>query len=136
MGGAQRTVIWDDLNPTQRLSVHDRGVDKVAANALDPDTRGRTIVSYRTGETIAPALPNLEALRSVMLEFAAAIAEGRAPLTDGRAGLRVLAVLEAASMSLANDGVPVPIQSVDGPPLAVVEEPIEPALRGRGEVTV
>jgi predicted dehydrogenase len=37
-------------------------------------------------------------------EFAASIRTGRAPLTDGRAGLRVLDVLEAASRSLAFQG--------------------------------
>jgi len=39
-----------------------------------------------------------------MTEFAESIVEGRAPLTDGRAGLRVLALLEAASQSLASGG--------------------------------
>ncbi len=137
VGGSARTVVWDDTNPVQKLSVHDRGVDRVSADALDPDTRGRTVVSYRTGDTVAPALPNLEALRSVMVEFASAIAEGRRPLTDGRAGLRVLAILEAASESLAKDGMPVPIKS-DVTPRAqdVPEVPTELARRGRGEVTV
>lgn len=138
VGGSARTVVWDDTNPTQRLSVHDRGVDRVAAHALDPDTRGRTTVSYRTGDTVAPALPNLEALRSVMVEFAAAIAEGRPALTDGRSGLRVLAVLEAASVSLAKDGMPVPIRAVDRPPAAPPDAPVptDASRRGRGEVTV
>jgi len=53
---------------------------------------------------VAPALPEGEALRGVMTEFAESIVEGRAPLTDGRAGLRVLALLEAASQSLASGG--------------------------------
>ncbi len=138
VGGSARTVVWDDTNPTQRLSVHDRGVDRVAADSLDPDVRGRTTVSYRTGDTVAPALPNLEALRSVMLEFAAAISENRAPLTDGRSGLRVLAILEAASESLAKDGAPVPIRAVVGPhaPGPMAPLPTELARRGRGEVTV
>lgn len=136
VGGSARTVVWDDTNPTQRLSVHDRGVDRVKADRLDPDTRGRTVVSYRTGDTVAPALPNLEALRSVMVEFAASIAEHRSPLTDGRAGLRVLAILEAASVSLAKDGIPVPIQVVSGPHPQAVAVPTEPERRGRGEVTV
>ena len=137
VGGSSRTVVWDDLNPTQRLSVHDRGVDRAPAGELDADTRGRTLVSYRTGDTIAPALANLEALRSVMVEFAASIAEGRAPLTDGWSGLRVLAVLEAAAVSLAKDGMSVPVREVPRrrPP---VDDgvPVFAAQRGRGEVTV
>jgi predicted dehydrogenase len=145
VGGALRTVVWDDLNPSQRLSVHDRGVDRMTADAIGPDTRGRRIVSYRTGDTVAPALANEEALRSVMVEFADAIAEGRAPVTDGWAGLRVLAMLEAASASLVKDGVAVPIREIEGAPprhlprdpgAAVEDLPIEQSRRGRGEVTV
>jgi len=144
VGGSLRTVVWDDLNPTQRLSVHDRGVDRAPAQEIGPDTRGRTIVSYRTGDTVAPALANQEALRSVMVEFADAIAEGRPPLTDGWAGLRVLAMLEAASTSLIKDGIPVPIREIDGAPaqhlrrehVALTDDlPIEQSRRGRGEVT-
>lgn len=136
VGGSNRTVVWDDLNPTQRLSVHDRGVDRADPGTLDPDVRGRTTVSYRTGDTVAPALANTEALRSVMVEFAASIAENRAPLTDGWSGLRVLAMLEAASISLAKDGMSVPIRDVDRRPRAAVDVPTEPSRRGRGEVTV
>jgi predicted dehydrogenase len=141
IGGSRRTVVWDDMNPVQRLSVHDRGVDH-SEEWSEPDSRGRRIVSYRTGDTVVPALPTQEALRSVMVEFADAIAENRAPLTDGWAGLRVLALLEAASTSLAKDGEPVavrelgngPRQRPDGGPLAE-DFPIEQSRRGRGEVT-
>jgi predicted dehydrogenase len=144
VGGSRRTVVWDDLNPTQRLSVHDRGVDAISAEQIGPDTRARTIVSYRIGDTVAPALTNNEALRSVMVEFCDAINENRAPLTDGWAGLRVLAILEAASMSLAKDGISIPIREIPGAPArpasnpaaAARRLPIEQSRRGRGEVTV
>jgi len=139
VGGSKRTLIWDDLNPTQRLSEHDRGVQR-NPDLADADVRGRQLVSYRTGDTVAPALANLEALRSVMVEFAAAIAENRRPLTDGFAGLRVLAILEAASESLAKDGQSVPIRAVQEIPrttAGVIENlPTTMAQRGRGEVTV
>ncbi len=144
VGGSLRTVVWDDLNPSQLISVHDRGVDKVARE-LGPDTRGRTIVSYRTGDMIAPALPNQEALRSVMVEFRDAITEGRPALTDGWAGLRVLALLEAASMSLGKDGISIPVRDIQGAPSQHLRRddagpeddgPIEQSRRGRGEVTV
>jgi predicted dehydrogenase len=53
------------------------------------------------GDITVPALKEREALSSMVGEFAAAIAEGRAPLTDGHAGLRVLSVLSAFDNSLA-----------------------------------
>jgi predicted dehydrogenase len=128
IGGSLRTVVWDDLNPSQLLSLHDRGVDRVAAERIGPDARKRTNVSYRTGDTVAPALPAQEALRSVMAEFAESIAQRRAPLTDGWAGLRVLAILEAAAESLANNGISVPIRDVAGAPARHLRTVDEPAM--------
>ena len=58
---------------------------------------------------VAPALPEGEALRGVMAEFADAIASGRPPQTDGLSGLRVLALLEAATESLHSGGSFVPV---------------------------
>ena len=107
VGGTRRTLVWDDLNPQQRLSVYDRGVDLVHQSSAGADRTAAT-VSYRLGDTWAPALPEHEALGQMVTEFAASIREGRRPRTDGLAGLRVLAVLEAARESLANGGRMVP----------------------------
>jgi predicted dehydrogenase len=104
IGGSKRTLVWDDLNPTQRVSVFDRGVDLTGPEQLGDDERRDMLVSYRSGDMIAPALGEREALHAVVEEYASAIRTGRAPLTDGRSGLRVLGILEAASRSLANRG--------------------------------
>lgn len=109
VGGSRRTAVWDDLNPAQRLALYDRGVDRTDDDPDGGDARRRALVSYRLGDMVAPALPEREALRAVMAEFAAAIGEGRPALTDGRSGLRVLAMLEAASASLSGGGVFVPV---------------------------
>ena len=109
IGGTRRTIVWDDMNPPARLMIHDRGVDRLPAETVAPDERRQTLISYRTGDTSIPALPEKEALHSVMAEFAGAITEGRAPLTDAWSGLRVLAALEAASRSAEQDGARIPV---------------------------
>jgi predicted dehydrogenase len=101
VGGSQRTLVWDDLNPQQRISIHDRGVD-LRTQAADAERREAVTVSYRMGDITVPALPEKEALFTMATEFAAAINEGRAPRTDGAAGLRVLSVLEAVNASLTS----------------------------------
>ncbi|MDT9592553.1 Gfo/Idh/MocA family oxidoreductase [Nocardioides zeae] len=111
VGGTRRTLVWDDLNPVQRLSVYDRGVDLVQQ---DTDDRRRSGVSYRLGDTWSPALPEHEPLSLVVAELAAAIREGRPARTDGRDGLRVLTVLEQAAASLARGGAFVPIAAEAG----------------------
>lgn len=107
IGGTRRTLVWDDLNPQQRLSIYDRGVDlqNQLLGSADADPAASRI-SYRLGDTWAPALPEREALGAVVGEFAAAIRDGREALTSGASGLRVLSVLEAANHSLEQSGAP------------------------------
>ncbi len=104
IGGSHRTVVWDDLNPSQRLCVYDRGVERTGFEDLAADDRKQVRISYRTGDMVAPALREQEALRSMVAEFVASITEARAPATDGAAGLRVMRVLEAAERSFRLDG--------------------------------
>jgi predicted dehydrogenase len=119
IGGSRKTVVWDDLNPQQRLSVYDRGVDlDLTSDTADAAEKRLVNVNYRLGDMHAPALPEREALGVMAREFAAAINEGRAPLTDGHAGLRVLAVLEAASESQRRAGAMAPVSLPRVPQLA------------------
>jgi predicted dehydrogenase len=110
IGGSKRTLVWDDLNPSQRISLYDRGVDLADPAQLGDDDRRQAIVSYRSGDMVAPALPEREALQGVMAEFADCIRTGRTPRTDGWSGLRVLDILEAASRSLEFAGAVVPLR--------------------------
>jgi predicted dehydrogenase len=108
-GGSRRTIVWDDMNPVARLMIHDRGVDRVPADSLAEDERRQTLISYRIGDIHVPALPEREALRNVMAEFADAIATQREPLTGVMSGLRVLTLLEAASKSAERGGAKVAV---------------------------
>ncbi|QCB96120.1 Gfo/Idh/MocA family oxidoreductase [Arthrobacter sp. PAMC25564] len=103
VGGSRRTLVWDDLNPQQRLSIYDRGVslDRQSRSAAD---KKASAISYRLGDTWSPALPEHEALGQMVAEFASSIWQQRPARTSGAAGLRVLSVLEAVSSSLEADG--------------------------------
>ena len=107
IGGSRRTLVWDDLNPQQRLSVYDRGV--TLSRAAGEEERSQSNISYRLGDTWSPALPEHEALAAMAAEFAASIRAGRPALTSGAAGVRVLSVLEAATHSQMS-GSPVPLR--------------------------
>jgi predicted dehydrogenase len=104
IGGSKRALLWDDLNPIQRISIFDRGVDLTPPEEIPEQARRDALISYRTGDVVAPALPEREALRGVVEEFADCIRTGRPPLTDGHSGLRVLDILEAASRSISFHG--------------------------------
>ena len=99
IGGSRRTLVWDDLNLVQRVSLYDRGVELIEKPESGEERAARTI-AYRVGDTWAPALEEKEALRSMVEEFASSIRQRRAPRTDGAAGLRILGILEAAATSM------------------------------------
>jgi predicted dehydrogenase len=113
VGGSEKMVVWNDLLPAQRVSVFESGVDLAEADLSLGEQRRRK-VSYRIGSMVAPALQEREALLGVLEDWAGAIRTGRAPMTDGHAGLRVLGVLEAAQVSLANGCAPVPLRPMVG----------------------
>jgi len=108
-GGSKRTLVWDDLNPSQRLAVYDRGVDVASPDELGDEQRRDILVSYRSGDMVAPALTEREALRTMIEEYHRAITTGTPALTDGRSGLRVLGILQAASRSLTEGGTMITI---------------------------
>jgi predicted dehydrogenase len=103
IGGSQKMVVYDDLEPSEKVKVYDKGV------TVSPPPEGiyQMLIGYRTGDMWAPQLPTTEALRVEAAEFVRAIETGATPATDGAAGLRVVQVLEAATRSMAERGRPV-----------------------------
>jgi predicted dehydrogenase len=111
IGGSKKMIVWDDVKPGQLLSVYDRGVDLTAPPG--GDDRHQAHIAYRLGDMVAPSLPEREALQGAVAEFASAIREGRPALTDGRSGLRVLQLLDAASRSIDLGGAFVDVDVED-----------------------
>src|SRR5205809_1479407 len=102
IAGSRKMILYDDIEPTEKVRVYDKGV---TANRIgDREADYQTLVSYRTGDVWAPKLDSTEALRHVVAEFLDSIREGRQALTDGAAGLRVVRLLEAAQQSMKNAG--------------------------------
>ena len=100
LGGSRRMVIFDDLEPSEKLKIYDRGIS-VSANG---ENLYEIMIGYRTGDMWAPQLPIREALHAEAAHFVECISSGRKPLTDGAAGLRVVRLLETASRSMKSHG--------------------------------
>jgi predicted dehydrogenase len=105
IAGSRKMIVYDDIEPTEKVRVYDKGV---TTNRIESDTDKeaayRTLVSYRTGDVWVPKLDSTEALAHVCAEFLDAIRDQRRPLTDGAAGLRVVHLLEAAQQSINQGG--------------------------------
>ena len=103
--GSKKMLVYDDTQNTEKVKVFDHGVDFEEAEDF-----GEFQLSYRTGDIVSPKIPHTEPLWIEAKEFVAAVAEGRPPLTDGRAGLQIVATLEAAERSLHDCCGPVRIE--------------------------
>jgi predicted dehydrogenase len=106
--GSKKMIVYNDLEPDEKIKIFDKGVD-VNAAANDIETRSNTLISYRSGDMYSPRIAPTEALASAAREFIQAIAERRAPLSDGEAGLGVVRILAAAQRSLDMGGQPVDV---------------------------
>jgi predicted dehydrogenase len=105
IAGSRKMVVYDDIEPTEKIRVYDKGVMVTPSEEeADKEAAYRTLVSYRTGDVWVPKLDSTEALRYVCDEFLNAIVEKRRPLTDGHSGLRVVRLLEAAQTSISQQG--------------------------------
>lgn len=100
IGGSRRMIVYDDVEPSEKVKVYDKGIN--LANTAE--NLYKLLISYRTGDMWAPQLDMTEALKVEAQHFVRCI-EDRVPvITDGEAGLRVVNILEAATQSLAERG--------------------------------
>ena len=102
IGGDRKMIVFDDLEPSEKIKVYDKGI-----TMNEPEGVYRMLVGYRTGDMWAPQLATTEALREEAKHFVECVESGKQPLTDGQAGLNVVRILEAASASIRNRGQPV-----------------------------
>ncbi|MEQ9505799.1 MAG: Gfo/Idh/MocA family oxidoreductase [Hyphomonas sp.] len=107
IGGSKRMITYDDLEPSEKLKIYDKGVSFTD----DPQKIQEMRVGYRTGDMWAPKLDGSEALRVEGEHFVDCVINGKTPITDGRLGLRVVEVLEAATNSMRSRGATVHIPS-------------------------
>jgi predicted dehydrogenase len=100
VGGSRNMIVYDDIEPSEKVKIYDRGISMNES----PESLYTMLVSYRTGDMWAPQLDITEALRTESVHFATCIQNNEQPISDGRAGLRVVEILEAATRSLAEHG--------------------------------
>jgi len=98
--GSRKMLVYDDTENVEKVKVFDHGVD-----FQEPADFGEFQLSYRTGDIVAPKVSSTEPLWLEAEHFVHCVRSGETPLTDGWAGLQVVASLEAAQASLDSGGV-------------------------------
>lgn len=100
IGGSNKMVVYDDLEPSEKIKVYDKGI------TLDesPESVYNMRIGYRAGDMWAPQLDMTEALQAEVGHFIDCIEGGTKPMTDGEAGLQIVKILEAGTASMKEHG--------------------------------
>jgi len=106
--GSKRMLVYDDIEPQEKIKIFDKGVD------VPPyyDTYADFNFSYRYGDIYSPRIEDYEPLKKECDHFIECIKRGVPPISDGYSGLRVVSILEATSKSLKLSGKAVKIQGI------------------------
>jgi predicted dehydrogenase len=109
LGGSQKMVVFDDLEPSEKIKVYDKGIT-LNGNA---ESMYQMLIGYRAGDMWSPQLELTEALQVMATHLTHCVTTGERPITDGQAGLRVVRILEAATQSMREQGRPVELNLVE-----------------------
>ena len=104
IGGSRKMIVYDDLEPSEKIKVYDKGVTVNGNGGGNNGSKYRMLIDYRSGDMCAPQLDITEALSTEARHFIKCIEGSQPTMTDGHAGLRVVRILEAATASIAARG--------------------------------
>lgn len=89
IGGTQKMLVWDDLNPEEKIKIYSSGI-----SYQRQEKRNVIIPEYRIGDIFSPRIDKTEALKNVVEHFAQVIKNNSKPLMDGYEGLKIVKLLE------------------------------------------
>jgi predicted dehydrogenase len=104
LGGEKKMIVFDDLDPVEKIKVYDRGVvvnNQPVGDNLAP------LAYRRTGDIWMPQFDMTEAIKIEAEHFVRCIQGYEKPITGGRAALKIVRILEAAAQSMKESGNPV-----------------------------
>ena len=100
--GATKMVVFDDMEPREKLRIYDKGVDRPP----EYGSYGESL-AVREGDIFIPKIPNVEPLAAEVSHFVRVARGAESPRASAEDGVRVVRVLAAASRSLSGGGTPV-----------------------------
>ncbi|MBM4135416.1 MAG: Gfo/Idh/MocA family oxidoreductase [Nitrospira sp.] len=102
IGGSKKMIVFDDLEPAEKLKIYDKGITLTKA---DKKLIYQNIIQYRIGDMYAPKIDHSEALKTAVAHLVDCISNKKNPITNGESGLRVVRILEAIDKSMKKGGV-------------------------------
>ena len=108
LGGSRKMIVYDDLEPSEKIKVYDRGITV----SPQSDSLYELMVGYRSGDMWSPRLETTEALRVEIQHLVDCVEHSRRPMADGEAGMEVVRILEKGTLSMRERGRPVELTSL------------------------
>jgi predicted dehydrogenase len=105
--------VFDDLEPSEKLKIYDKGITLNGNSNSNAEKMYQMLIGYRTGDMWSPKLQVTEALKTEASHFIECIEQGKRPITDGYAGLEIVKILEAATLSMKQQGQLVELNKVE-----------------------
>lgn len=98
--GTKKMLVYDDLEQTEKIKIYDKRVK----TPPHYDTFGEFQYSYHYGDMYSPYIKQVEPLKVECQHFLDSIKTGSKSDSSGLEGVKVVQILEAASLSLKNGG--------------------------------
>jgi predicted dehydrogenase len=114
IGGTRKMIVYDDMERSEKVKVYDKGI---VLKENDLAAIYKVYVDYRSGDMVAPKLEHQEALAVEVEHFLTCVRQRTRPLSDGRFGLTVTRILEAAQISIKQSGRRIVLEELPCPPL-------------------
>lgn len=105
LSASSRMVVWDDVDPSEKLRIYDKGVVRNPTS----ETLPAQMVSYRLGDVRLPMIDGREPLSKLVDDVHVALTAGTQTRVGGRVGYDVVRCIEAACTSVERDGTWIPL---------------------------
>jgi predicted dehydrogenase len=107
--GSKKMIVYDDVETEGKIKIYDKGVRRSTPDA----EYGEFQLRLHSGDIHIPRITFTEPLAEECAHFVECVRERTRPRTDGRAGLDVVAALEAAQKSVAAGGEAFEVEGCD-----------------------
>lgn len=94
IGGSKKMIVCNEIEPSEKIKIYDKGIEP-QQSSITPFAP-----AYRSGDVIIPRLEQTESLFNELSHFVDCIRKNKQPITDGKAGLQVVVLLEAIEKAL------------------------------------
>jgi predicted dehydrogenase len=99
IGGDKKMILFNDIEPAEKIKIYDTGFQ-----IKNDEDKRKLLIDYRVGDIFVPKIDQKEALQSMAEDFAQGILNKTIPISNAHKALEVVKVLEAAQLSIKNNG--------------------------------